>query len=262
MRKLVAMFAAVLMAGGLLAACGGSSSKTGSGDDSTTTTAGKSSDGSSTDGSSSDSGDNDFSKLLAEANKERFKITYTDDSGDEQTYAQDGEGNSVLIHGDSKTFFSTAATINCTQNSGDWECTQSPISVGAVGNPFTSVLALSQNYIRQLGDRFGDTSTKTIAGREAECVSFSAKDLAGPLGGAIADKVGESLKASVTSCIDKETGVPLELSGTDESGEATTTIKVTKFGEPSDSDFTPPATPSTIPSISLPAGITLPSLPD
>ena len=50
----------------------------------------------------------------------------------------------------------------------------------------------------------------------------------------------------------------LEISGTDDAGAKSETFVATKYEEPSDSDFTPPATPQTIPSVSLPAGITIP----
>ena len=86
-------------------------------------------------------------------------------------------------------------------------------------------------------------------------MTFSEKDLAGSVGGAIAGAAGASLKGSATYCIDKQTGTTLEVAGTDDSGKQTTSLLVTKFETPSASDFTPPATPSTI---SLPDGITVP----
>lgn len=249
MRKFVASCSALLIAAGFLAACGGSSAKTGADtNDPTVTTERDGSDGDST----------DLENLVGEASKERFKITYTNDSDDEQTYAQDGDGNSVFGDGDSKTFISKDATITCQKNDDVYECQQSPLSIGALGNPFTGILTLSQQYIRALGGRLGDTSSKEIAGRDAECVTFSAKDIAGSLGGAIADAAGKSLKGSATYCIDKETGVPLEVSSTDDDGEESSTIIVTKYEEPSDSEFEVPATPTTTPGISLPPGITLP----
>ena len=254
MRKLVASCSAVLIAAALLAACGGGSSSK-SGNPLTTSPGGGAS-------SSNDS----LSKLVADANKGKFKITFTDDSGNAQVYAQDGNGNSMFGTGDSTTFISKDATISCNKDSGKDVCTQSPASVGALGNPFVAILAGMRTYFTALGGKLGDTSSRKIAGRDATCVTFSAKDLAGSIGGAIANAAGKSLKGSATYCIDKDTGAPLEISGSDDSGKSSTTLKVTKFETPSASDFTPPATPTTVPglgSITLPGGgaITLPSIP-
>ena len=49
----------------------------------------------------------------------------------------------------------------------------------------------------------------------------------------------------------------LEYSTKDADGKTTDSFKVTKFGEPTDADFTPPATPS---SVSVPPGYTVPSI--
>ena len=125
------------------------------------------------------------------------------------------------------------------------------------------MLALEESYFSELGNKFGTTSTKTISGREAQCVTFSAKDLAGAVGGAVAKAGGASLKGSATYCIDKDTGATLEVASTDDSGKASTSLLVTKFQPPSASDFVPPATPSTIPSsITIPGGgtITIPNV--
>ena len=246
MRRFAVALSALLIATPLLAACGGSSDKPSSLGDLTGTTA---------KGSSSTGGDNEFSKLIAEVNKQRFKITYTDDSGDTKTLEQDGNGNSVYGSGDSLTFISKDSTVNCEKSSDTYDCTQTPGSVGALGNPFTGVLSLAKTYFSALGDKVGHKSSKSIAGRDADCVSFSEKDVIGAVGGALAGAAGAGLKGSLTYCLDKKTGVALEVSGTDDSGKQTTSILVTKFEEPSDSDFTPPATPT---KLTLPAGITIP----
>jgi hypothetical protein len=249
MRRFVAFCPVAVIGVAVLAGCGGSSSKSGTGASSDTSASG---------GGGSSSSD-DLSKLVADASKQKYKVTY--DSGDNNslTYAQDGNGDSVFGEGDSLTYVSKGSTVGCEKSSGTWQCTQSPVSVGAIGNPFTGVLSLQQTYFSALGDHFGKTSNKTIAGRDAECITFSQKDILGKVGGAIAGALGKNVKGSATYCIDKQTGTTLEVSGTDESGKNSHTLVVTKFETPSASDFTPPATPKKVPGISLPAGITLPS---
>lgn len=243
MRRSVASCSAVIIATVLLAACGGGSSKA------------KSLFAPSNNGGASSS-NNSLSQLVANANKQKFKITYTDGSGNTQTYEQDGKGDSVSGSDDSLTFITKQSTVTCDKSSGSYECNQSPVSLGGLSNPFVGVAAAFQGQLTALGGRFGSTSTQTIAGRDAQCVTFSEKDLVGSVGGAIAKAAGSKLKASYSYCIDKSTGATLEVAVTDDSGKKTTSLLVTKFESPSASDFTPPATPSTIPS-----SITLPTIP-
>jgi hypothetical protein len=245
MRKFVASCSAVVLAAAVLAACGGSSSKANPPSPSKN-------------GGASSPSNSDLSHLVATANKQKFKIVYTDGSGQSQTYEQDGNGNSVSGSDDSQTFITKTSTVSCDKSSGTWECNQSPVSIGGIVNPFLGVVTALQSQLSALGGRFGSTSSKTIAGRDAQCVTFSEKDIVGSVGGAIAKVAGKSLKGSATYCIDKQTGATLEVASTNDSGKATTSLLVTKFESPSPSDFTPPATPSTVPSISLPSSITIP----
>jgi len=252
MRRLIVSSSVVMIAAVALGACGGSSSSSKANNPSATTKSGAS------------STDNDLAKLVAEANKQKFKITYTDSGGATQTYEQDGNGNSVSGSDDSLTFFSKTAIVNCDKSSGSYSCTQSPVTPGILGNPFLGVVTAFQSQLTALGGRFGSNSSKTIAGRDAQCVTFSEKDLVGSVAGAIAKTPGAGLKASYSYCIDKQTGATLEVAVTDDAGKKTTSLLVTKFESPDASDFTPPATPSTIPSsISIPgaASITLPTIP-
>jgi hypothetical protein len=239
----------VVIALAVLAGCGGSSSKTGSGASSDTNANG---------GSSS----SDLSKLVADASKQKYKITY-DNGGSSLTYAQDGNGNSVFGDGDSLTFVSKDATVICDKSSGSWKCTQqSPAAAGELTNPFLGVLQSQKAALSALGDNFGHTTDTKIAGRDAQCLTFSQQDIAGGVGGAIAGAVGAKLKGSATYCIDKQTGITLEVSGTDDSGKKSTVLAVTKFETPSASEFTPPATAQkvTVPTITIPGGGTLPNI--
>jgi hypothetical protein len=238
MRRFVAVCSVAVIAVAVLAGCGGSSSNTGRASSNTNANGGSSS--------------SDLSKLIADASKQKYKITYANGGSSTLTYAQDGNGNSVFGDGDSLTFVTKDATMSCDKSSGSWTCTQSPASVNALTNPFLGVLESQKAALSALGGNFGATTDKTIAGRDAQCLTFSQKDLLGGVGNAIAGAVGAKLKGSASYCIDKKTGITLEVSGTDDSGKKSTVLAVTKFETPSASDFTPPATPQTLPNITLP----------
>lgn len=233
MRRFVASCSVVLIAIAAFAACGGGSSKSPA---SSGTQAGT------TSPAGNGSTNSDLAKLYADAAKARFKITYTSGNGSApQTYAQDGKGNSVYGSADSQYFTSASGSVSCnTDSNGKATCLQVP--GGATVNPFLTLFQAGKSYIDALGGRYGDVSSKTIAGRDAKCVTISAKSIAGVNG----------IKGSATYCIDKGTGVLLEISGTDASGKDATSLTVTKFEEPTDSDFTPPATPSSVPGYTVP----------
>ncbi len=229
MRRFLASCSIVLVAIVLFGACRGSGPKNSGSSD--------------TEGASSN---RDFAKLYADAENQKFKITFTiGDSKDEKTYAQDGNGNSVYTAGDSQTFTSSAGTVVCTASSGTPTCGK--VAEGATATAFLDLYKGGMQYVDALGDRLGDVSSKTIADRDARCVTISAKSI----GGAVGDALG-AIKGSGTYCIDKDTGVLLEVSRTDAEGDESTAFIVTKFEEPSASEFTPPATTSSLPGYTLP----------
>jgi hypothetical protein len=236
MRKLVASCSVVLVAVAVLAACGSSGSSKAN-----PLSPGTNKNNS---GGSTASGNDQFSQLVANASKQKFKITYSSGTnGDTTTYAQDGNGNSVYGSGDTQVFTSASSTVSCNKDSnGKYTCIQSA-GTGTNINPFLTYANLGKSYLDALGSA-GTKSTKSIAGRTAQCVTFKPSDL----GGAIA----ANLHGSASYCVDKDTGVLLEITGTDDSGKTTTAFEVTKFETPADSDFTPPATPETLPSVSIP----------
>ena len=81
------------------------------------------------------------------------------------------------------------------------------------------------------------TTDETIAGRDASCATIDAGSL-----GALASVI----KGSYTVCIDKETGMMLQTKSDSGTG-STEDVTATDVGEPTDADFTPPATPNTLP---------------
>jgi hypothetical protein len=241
MRRFLASCSVVVIAIALLGACGGSESKNPA---SPGTNPGDTSPGG--------SGSSDIAKLYADAAKQKFKITFSSGSGDSTTYAQDGNGKSVYTSGDTQTFVTATETVTCSTSSGKATCTQNP--GGSTISPFLGIYNAGKTYVSALAG-YGDKSSKTIAGRDAQCVTISGKSVASKAGPAAA-AIAAAIKGSVGYCIDKSTGVLLEATATDASGTNTSIFQVTKYEEPSASDFTPPATPS---SVSLPSGYTVPS---
>ncbi len=224
MRKSVGSVVAILVAVTLLAACGGGGSS-------------KSEDTIPlpTEPASSAAG---LANLVAHAAQQRYKITYNDQSGEPQTYAQDGKGASVQMTNDTQTFLTKTSTVNCDRTATGFQCTRSPRSVAA-GNPLFGVLSLGQAQQTALGSNLGSRSDETIAGRAAQCVTFAAKDLLGDT--VTVPPALLTSKVSYSYCIDKATGVTLRVSGTDDAGKETTSLEVTKFETPTAADFVPPA---------------------
>ncbi len=243
MRRLVAGCAATLLAATLVAACGSSSKPEAGGD--TTTSAGSSGTG---------GGNNDnFSALLDNLSRQAFKVTWTDGSGTAHTDAQDGKGNTMSLVGDTQVFRTAGSTVTCSK-SATWTCTQTSVNVGS-NSAYTAIAAAETRYVTALANHFGSTSQKTIAGRDADCFTITAKDFGAA--SAIAGALGASLKGALTYCNDHQTGVVLENTATDEQGDTSTILLVTEFGQPSASDFEPPATPTivTVPTITPPGGV-------
>jgi hypothetical protein len=236
MRRFVASCSVVLIAIALLGACGGSESKTPAASDTKPDTT-------TPDGSGSD-----IAQLYADMTKQKFKVTFTSGGDDSTTYAQDGNGKSFYTSGDSQTFTSSSGTVTCSTVSGTATCTQVP--GGATVSPFLGVYNAGKTYVTALA-AYGDKSTKTIAGRDAECVTISGDSVASKAGPAVA-AIAAAINGSVGYCVDKDTGVLLQATATDASGKDSTLFEVTKYEEPSDSDFTPPATPQAVPSYTLP----------
>ena len=246
MRRFVATFSTVLIAIAVLGACGGSESNSGLGASGTNASNNSSPGG-------SGSSDN-FSKLYADAANKKFKVTFTTADGSATTYGQDGNGKSFWSSGDTQYFTSSTGSVTCSTSSGAPTCTQVPGN--GTTSPFLGFYNGAKAYVGALAS-YGDKSSKTIAGRDAQCVTISAASVAGKGGPAIAAVVS-GIKGSLKYCVDTQTGVLLEAVTTDADGKNTTEFTVTKFEEPSDSDFTPPATASTI---SVPPGYTVPSIP-
>ena len=225
MRKLVAVVVLALVA---LAGCGSSGKSTGgSGDD-----------------GSGDGKSSEFSKLLAKTSGHlqghvpewrrrpvhhrpgppRFSYT----SGDSSTYVT-ADGSTISCSG-------KGSTATCTAMPGGGDAIKQGLSsaFGVIGALFVS--EANQNIPGLASLKSND---KVIAERDAACAK---------LDGGILGVLGAAIKASYSVCVDKETGVMLESIADDGNGHSST-LKATHFGEPTETDLTPPATPITLPDV-------------
>ena len=231
----------VLAATLALAACGSSSKPSSAGSGSTTTAGG---------------GASDFSSLVAKSKTASFKVTYKTSDGDTVTVAQDGTDKQAVTEGNNLFIKNGSTAISCDGTTSTATCRDLGSAGKNAAGAGISLITDTANAIAELASSSvlnGHTSSETIAGREATCVTVNVADMAGILG-SIARRLGAD--ASSTVCADNETGVLLKLSG--RSGDSSTDLFVaTDFGQPSDSDFQPPSTPKsvpTIPQITLPSG--------
>jgi hypothetical protein len=220
----------------LLAACGGS--------------------GSSKSGSSAGSGgkDDTFTQLYNKRKDARIRVTYETHGNDGKvedtfTISQDGPDRVAYIAKDSKTVVNGQSVTTCANIDTQPDCNEvpgGPDATKAVIAGLTGAFTLADTAITAAASagKFGDKSTETIAGRDAQCVKLTVGSALGNIGGAIAKAVGGNTKAGYQTCIDKETGVLLQWQvvgvGNDQSA-----LIATKVDQPEDSDFTTPTTTST-----------------
>ena len=223
----------------LVGACGSSSSKSNS-------TSNSGGNGSSNNSSNTGSGGNALSDLVAKGKTADIKITYQ--------IAGSGENTSFTLiqrgHDSVEQFAGTAIynlngkSTYCTGSGASATCTTTgAAAANPIGTLFTSYDSLLQNpavrpYLTQV-----KATDQTIAGRSAKCVTLT---------GTAAASIG----GSGTVCVDSSTGILLKAAGSSKGTSGS--ITATSVGSPSDSDFTLPATPQTIPNVSIP-NITLPT---
>jgi hypothetical protein len=233
--------AVVIVAVLALAACGSSG-----------TTSSGSKGGGSNNGGSSD-GKDDFGTLLSKNKAAKYKVTYATGSESPFTIAQDPPRFSYSS-GDSSTYVTASGSaISCSGKGSDATCTELPGSGSAIQQAVTAGFgAIGALFVENAGkgipglSDIATTSGKTIAGRDAECATLDKSSL-GVFGAALGS-------SSYSVCVDKDTGVLLSSKADDGKGNVSE-ITATSFGEPSDTDLTPPATPGTLP------GVTIPTIP-
>ena len=122
-----------------------------------------------------------FSELVANASKAKIKITYTQDGDESVTIAQDGEGKTAYGTDGGSTIYSDGdTTVLCDGTGSNATCTESPVGAGVGGSILTGFTAMFAGLSRLNSSAYGGhTSSDTIAGRDAKCITFKASDWAG-----------------------------------------------------------------------------------
>jgi hypothetical protein len=205
---------------------------------------------------SGSNGGNDFASLVAKTNAATYKVTYQSGSQTPFTISQKGHQFSYVSGGSATYVTADGAAISCSGSGSSATCTSLPGGGDAIKQGLTSAFgAVGALFVSNAGKGIPGlagitkTSSKTIAGRDAKCVTLDASSL-GILGAALG-------KGSFSVCVDTKTGVML--SSTSDDGNAhVSAVTATAFGDPTVADLTPPATPQTIPSI---PSLTIPTTP-
>ncbi len=237
MRKYLAFVAIVAVALSSLAACGGDD------DDSANPANGNSTTSASSGGSTdSTTGNADLDALVKKAKSATYRVTYESDGDDEFTISNDPPKRAFIT--DDSTIIDTGdESLVCNGSGSDASCVKNPVGQTGVDAMLTGFFGVYSALITAVDEGHGlvfdvsKSSDEEIAGRSARCAEIS--------GGALVQNEGH-LKV----CVDKETGVLLL--GESGDGDDTSRIEATKFEEPKDSDFVPPAEPT---------DVTLPDLP-
>jgi hypothetical protein len=233
--KTRALVATMAVAALTLAACGGDDS---SNDKSSGSTSGNGH-------TLPTTGNSTYDQLLKKAESSRYRVTYTSSDDDKTFTVSHDPPKSAFITSDSMYIQTGDGTVTCENvGSADASCTQ--LSTGGMSadtitqgffGVYAALLAAGKSGIAGGLLDVKKTSDETIAGRDASCAQIDGSRLG---------KSGDTLKA----CVDKDTGVLLlgETTGSDANK-----IEATEFGDPKDSDFQPPVTPSTTPSFTTPS---------
>lgn len=197
--------------------------------------------------------DGAVASLAAKTATANVKISYTSALGVSATIIQNGLGNSAVISGGTLLISNGDNVVQCNGTTAAATCTDlGPTSpddaLTQVISTYASLSTLNQQ------SNLGVASVQTIAGRSASCVTFKAADYAAGLGG-LGDSNKLTAAATVTVCIDDDSGFALKVALTDR-GQTVNEVLATQVGTPSPADFVPPSAPVPLPSTSTtaPAG--------
>jgi hypothetical protein len=196
--------------------------------------------------------DSPIANLAAKTASANVKINYSSALGVSATIIQNGLGNSAFISGGTLLISNGDTVVQCNGTTAAATCTD----LGPTGpeDALTQVIATYASLSTLTQSDIGVTSTQTIAGRSASCVTFKAADYAAGLG-SLADSNKLTAAATVTVCIDDDSGFALKVALTDR-GQTVNEVLATQVGTPTPSDFVPPSAPVPLPSTTTttPAG--------
>jgi hypothetical protein len=196
-----------------------------------------------------------FPDLSNKTSTADVKITYTAAFGPSSTLAQDGKGKSSFVSQGNLLLSDGTTVIQCNGTTAAAKC--SDLGPTSSDDALTQVITTYAGLSSLHSTSIGTDSTQTIAGRSASCVTFKASDYANKVGGQLPDLSKLTVAATVTVCVDDDSGFALKIALSDR-GQTVNEILATAVGPSSPSDFVPPSPPVTIPALgpttSTPAG--------
>ncbi len=178
--------------------------------------------------------------LAAKTATADIKITYQAALGPAATLAQDGEGKSAFLSGGKLLLSDGAKVISCDGTTPRATCTD--LGPTSSDDALTQLIAGYAGLSTIKQTNLGVASTQTIAGRTSSCVTFKASDYAAGTGGALPDSSKLTAAATVTICVDDDSGFALKIALSDR-GQTVNEVLATQVGVPTASDFVPPSTP-------------------
>lgn len=187
-----------------------------------------------------------FPSLSNKTSTADVKITYTAAFGPSSTLAQDGKGKSSFVSQGNLLLSDGTTVIQCNGTTAAAKCTD--LGPTSSNDALTQVITTYAGLSSLHSTSIGTDSTQTIAGRTTSCVTFKASDYANNVGGQLPDLSKLSAAATVTVCVDDDSGFALKIALTDR-GQTVNEILATQVGPSSPSDFVPPSPPVTIPAL-------------
>ncbi len=264
MRRIATGLAVAAM---FFAACGSSSKPSSSGANSSSTTAGGSSGGGSSN-TTAKSSNNNSGGGDSDVTKANIKVTFKEAGADASssstlTFAQNGKGKTSFSSQDasnastplSTIYLDGSAIVECEGTGSTAKCTSVPGAQASIVTGVTQAFAALAAVAKSTSG--ADKSSDSIAGRDVKCYKFKAQSIISklirnPIFQNSNEKVSDyDASDTATICLDKKTDFPLKFAGT-KKGVAESNLTATAVSDPSDSDFTPPATPQTVPVTAAP----------
>ncbi len=187
-----------------------------------------------------------FPNLSNKTSTADVKISYTAAFGPSSTLAQDGRGKSSFVSQGNLLLSDGTTVIQCNGTTAAAKC--SDLGPTSSDDALTQVITTYAGLSSLHSTILGTDSTQIIAGRSASCVTFNASDYAKAVHGQLPDLSKLTPAATVTVCVDDDSGFALKIALTDR-GQTVNEILATAVGPSSPSDFLPPSAPVTIPAL-------------
>ncbi len=187
-----------------------------------------------------------FPSLSDKTKTADVKITYASALGPAATLAQDGTGKSSFLSNGSLLISDGTRVVRCDGTTAAATC--SDLGPTSSDDALTQLISAYAGLSTLKTSSVGKDSSETIVGRPASCVTFKASDYAAAVGGTLPDASKISAAATVTVCVDDDSGFAVKIALADR-GNSVNELIATQVGPSSPSDFVPPSSPVTIPAL-------------